>query len=261
MEIAILANDSVYKSREKGLMAEHGFAAAVGEVLLDTGQTSIAATNARTMGIDQDFETIVLSHGHYDHTGGLLSFLDPAPDVYAHPDAFDPKFDEDDGTFIGIPHNRDRIEAEANLHFHRDPVEVAPEVYALGEIPREYPDNPTGVTDRDGSREPDPILDDQALAIATETGTALVCGCCHAGLRNTIEYAEEVTGEQVTVVIGGTHLKDLEREEVEEIADWLAGRLDLIAPCHCSGFEAQHVLSSTMPDAFRLVGVGDRIQV
>lgn len=262
MNITILADDSVYKSREKGLLAEHGFSAMVGDVLLDTGQSDVAARNATRLGVDTDVETVVLSHGHYDHSGGLPAFLGNDPDVYAHPDAFRPKYDEDDGTFIGMQHSRDRIEAESDLHLHREAVEVAPDVYALGEIPRTHPDNPTGVTNADDDGfEADPILDDQALAVATDEGTLLVCGCCHSGLRNTIERAEQVTGQDVRYVIGGTHLKDLDEPDVEEIADWLAGRLDLIAPCHCTGFDAQHVLKEAMPEAFELVGVGDEIEL
>ena len=259
--IHILMDDRTAEMRPQGLRAEHGFAAAIDDVLFDTGQTGAAVENARLLGLPTEYETIVLSHGHYDHTGGLPAFLDGATTVYAHPDALQSKVRE--GTYIGLPYRRDRIETDAEIVTHGDPVEVEPGIHALGEIPREYPDNPTGelVAD-DGSRGPDPLLDDQSLAIETDDGILLLCGCCHAGLRNTIERAETVTGEDVRAVVGGTHLNALDAEEVHEIADWLEDRLDLdlLAPSHCTGHVAERVLASRFPDAYEFVGVGSEIE-
>ena len=182
--------------------------------------------------------------------------------MYTHPATLEPKYDQEDGSYIGVPHSRALIEAEADLHLHTEPVEIAPDVFALGEIPRTYPDNLTGVVEtEDGPREPDPLIDDQSVAIATPDGTLLLCGCCHAGLRNTIEKAEDVTGQDVRYIIGGTHLKGSDAETVREIAEALAEKIDVIAPTHCTGFEAQQILKETMPDAFELVGSGDRVEI
>lgn len=107
----------------------------------------------------------------------------------------------------------------------------------------------------------DTVDDDQAIAIRTGDGTALVLGCCHAGLRNTIEHAESVIGEEVRYVIGGTHLVALDDEEVHELADWLEGKLELFAGTHCTGFQAQRILADRLPEAFRSVGVGSSIEL
>jgi 7,8-dihydropterin-6-yl-methyl-4-(beta-D-ribofuranosyl)aminobenzene 5'-phosphate synthase len=259
-EVHLLMDDRVAGTRPMGLRAEHGFAAVVGDVLFDTGQTGEAVANARRLGLPTGYETVVLSHGHYDHTGGLPEFLPAAETVYAHPDALAPKFQ--DGTYIGMPYRREQIEAAATLQTHEDPVEVAPGIHALGAVPREYPDNPLGTTVRpDGTREPDPIADDQSLAVETAEGTALVCGCCHAGLRNTIEHAESVTGEPVRAVIGGTHLVGSSPETIREIADWLGDRLDLFAPSHCTGATGEHIFAERFPEAYEAVGVGSTITV
>lgn len=258
--ITILSDNVVRQSRPMGLRGEHGFAAVVDGVLFDTGQTGIAYRNAQLLGVDLDFEAIVLSHGHYDHTGGLRRFLDGEIPVYAHPDVFSTRYHE--GDLISIPYSKEWVAEHASLVEHFGPVEVVPGVHALGEIPRTHPDNPTGeIEAKDGRRREDRVYDDQALAIETGDGIALLCGCCHAGLRNTVEHAEEVTGEKVTAIVGGTHLKAHDRTEVEELADWLDGRLELLAPAHCTGCEAEHIIESTLPSVYRPVGVGTRVEL
>lgn len=261
MHVQILSDNTVVESRPKGLVGEWGFAAAVGDILLDAGQTGVAADNARLLGVDPTgFDTIVLSHGHYDHTGGLPAFLDGNPTVYAHPDAFTPRYK--DGTHVGLQYDREWLASRADVVEHRGPVEVAPGVHALGEIPREHADNPVGKRrTADGALEADRIQDDQSLAVETDRGIGLVLGCCHAGLRNTLEYAEALLDDDVRWIIGGTHLVASDEEEVRELARWLDGRLDVLAGSHCTGKAAEHVLAAELGDVFQKVGVGSSIDL
>lgn len=259
VKVRILADNTIGTVRPQGLRGEWGFSVSIGDILFDTGQTGIARRNASILGVEQPFETIVLSHGHFDHTGGLTEFLDQSPTIYHHPEVWRTRYK--DGAHTGIPYTRERIASDATLVEHDEPVEVAPGVTALGEIPRPHPDNPSGVTPVDGTLIEDTIPDDQSIAVETSTGLALILGCCHAGLRNTIEYAETVCDESVSTIIGGTHLVAREPDTVASTAEWLADRIDLIAPAHCTGYEATTILQSTLGERFQRIGVGTEIDL
>jgi len=271
MKVTILADNTVATGIPKGLRGEWGFAAAVGDVLFDTGQSTAALDNAQLLGANEDFDDIVLSHAHYDHTKGLESFLDPfeSPTVYCHPDVWSERFIKepadgrtlDEPIHIGIPYSRAEVETGADIVEHSDPVEVSPGVFALGEIPRNHTDNPVHLREEDDVLVEDSVPDDQSLAVKTTDGTALILGCCHAGLRNTIEHAETVTDQQVRYVIGGTHLVARDADNIQELASWLEGKLDVFAGTHCTGFQAEKILSDRLPDAFRSVGVGSTLEL
>ncbi|AWB26265.1 MBL fold metallo-hydrolase [Halococcoides cellulosivorans] len=256
--VTILADNEVKGSRPKGLRAEWGFSAAIDDLLYDTGQTGVAAHNAALLD-EGPFETIVLSHGHYDHTTALPDFLDDADDLYCHPAAFEGKYHGDEP--IGMRYDREWLESRIDVKTHTDPVELRPGIHALGEIPREYPDSRTGEIREDGELVDDPVRDDQSLAVESSDGVSLVLGCCHAGLRNTIAYAESVFDRPVRTVVGGTHLRADSREAIAPIVDWLDGRIERIAPTHCTGQVARRALDDRFGEAFVRVGAGSRIDL
>jgi len=265
VEITVLSDNTVMQPLPRGLQGEWGFCAVVDDVLLDTGQ-SAAINNAPLLDVPVDeLETIVVSHTHYDHTTGLMDFLQVMdhPTIYLHPDVWAPRYFDSPkrsgDTPLGIPHPRSTIEAKADIVEHRDPVEIDDGVYALGQIPREHWDSGIGRIERDDGDEEDRIPDDQSIVVDTGDGLALVLGCCHAGLRNTVEHAERVADGEVRYIIGGTHLVAASTDEIHEIADWLDGKVDLLAGGHCTGSEATAILSDRMPDVFQPIGVGSSI--
>lgn len=260
MQVYILSDNKVVEHRPKNLLGEWGFAALMevnDEVILfDTGK-EVVNHNVQVMGAPlSQVNKVVISHGHYDHTTGLLDVLRIMnAEIYLHPDAWLPRYLKEG--YIGMPYRKEEVESLARVVEHTGPVEVSKNVWALGEVPRKHKG---GRLDshiiKDGQKVKDEILDDQALAIKTQQGVVLLLGCCHAGLRNTVEYAEEITGDEVKYILGGTHLVSLKDDEVTEIGKWLDSKVDFIAPCHCTGFKAEAILSSMLGEKFRSIGAG-----
>ena len=131
----------------------------------------------------------------------------------------------------------------------------------MGEIPRQF--EVALLKDsyiiRDGKKEEDKILDDQSLAIKTDKGVLLLLGCCHSGLRNTVAWAEEVTGDEVKFIVGGTHLIAYSPEKIKEIVSKLD--FEFIAPCHCTGLKAEFLLMDLLGDRFKMIGSGSVIEL
>jgi 7,8-dihydropterin-6-yl-methyl-4-(beta-D-ribofuranosyl)aminobenzene 5'-phosphate synthase len=274
MTILTLVENTVQKL---GLIAEHGLsfliAAPGGDILFDTGQGFALIPNASRMEIDlRRITSVVLSHGHCDHTGGLsrlVSEIGPRP-VFAHPSAFSRKYSKKQGELrsIGVPESRGALQqAGVQLRTCAQPVAVAPGVLATGPIPRvtdfeQVP--PHFLTDApDGSGLVQDFLeDDQALILDQRGGPVLVLGCGHAGIVNTLLYAAELTGtKRFPLVIGGMHLFDADERRLEQTLEFLRQfEITRIAPCHCTGPRGQFALWQKYGTAFLSNTTGDRIE-
>ena len=251
VRITALAENTVLGG---GLLGEHGLSLLIEadgrRVLFDTGQGKVWLRNARRLGVDrQELDAVVLSHGHYDHTGGLAQVLAHAraAPVFLHPAAIQPKYarmEEPPHRRIGLPGSSLRaLRAHAaGVVWSQGPVEVCPGLHVTGEIPRR-----TGFEDAGGPffldqecTRPDPLQDDQALWVASRAGLVVVLGCAHAGVINTLRHVARLAGKrQVHAVLGGMHLGRASAERIERTIQALEEfRVQVVAPCHCSGWEA-----------------------
>jgi len=261
-----------------GLTGEHGFSSLIErdgqKILFDTGQGMSLARNAQVLRINlSDIKTVVLSHGHYDHTGGLPAVLYPprGVEVIAHPDIFTKKYAELDAPggkqkiFIGIKYSRDYLEGALQARFNliRDFIDIAPGIYFSGEVPKdtdfEHPDTRLKV-EHSGKMTNDPLLDDISLLVETDQGPIILLGCAHSGMVNVMNHFSAKTGHKTFhAVIGGTHLgfmTDLGRQ-LEKSMDALDDyKVDLIAVSHCTGQQAAAVCYNRFKDRFAFACAG-----
>ncbi len=260
LRVMALVENSVFT---RGLLAQHGLSFLIEadgrRALFDTGQGRVIVDNARQLGVPLDtVETIVLSHGHYDHTGGLADVLHAGGGrkLLLHPAALAPKYvrrQNPPHSEIGIPEpSRQALESNHQaIVWTQTPTEVLPGLHATGEIPRHSLEDVGGAFYLDEScQDPDPLRDDQALFAECAAGLVIIFGCAHSGVINTLEYVAQLTGRgKVHAVLGGMHLLQASSERIEATADALERReVERIMPCHCTGSQALSLFRARFGD-------------
>jgi len=248
----------------RGLLSEHGLAFWVEadgrNILFDTGQGMVLTHNAKALGIDlASTSDVVLSHGHFDHTGGLLAALESfrRAKAYLHPSALEPKFGKGaDGVVqpVGSPVPRlDHVSSHLeDVVLTTAPVKLVDGVWVTGEIPRvtEFEDTGGSFYTDEQCTTADPLIDDQALYIQTPKGIVVFLGCAHAGLVNTVDYVGRLTGQDhLYAVLGGMHLVRASDERISKSLDAMKRRdVQVIGPAHCTGRNATMHLWRRFPD-------------
>ncbi|MFO8015321.1 MAG: MBL fold metallo-hydrolase [Phycisphaerae bacterium] len=254
------------------LLGEHGLSLWVEadqtRLLLDTGQGEALVHNADRLGLPlAEADAVVLSHGHYDHAGGLPFALDraEAARVFAHPAALGRRFSRGDAPphrSIGVPEDAGTAlrGQEGRVTWTESPTEIVRGVWVTGEIPRRTDFEDTGgdfYTDPD-CLTPDGIPDDQAVFLRTDRGLVVLCGCAHAGLVNTLDYVTDLAGaDEVYAVLGGLHLGRASRDRLERTAEAVERYgVQVLGPAHCTGPEAVRFFACRFPDACVGCGAG-----
>jgi len=271
---------------KSSILAEHGFSAMVTVTTSDQSRSILfdfgfseqgAAFNADALGVDlTQIETLVLSHGHMDHFGGLRPLVDKIGkkniELVLHPTAFRKsrhiKVSED--YKIKLPSlSEEKIkEAELSLIESKDPrILLDGSMLFLGEIPKRT-DFEKGFprmfyNDADGQSKWDPIEEDSAVVIRLKgKGLVILSGCAHSGIINTVKYAQEITGiKKLYVVMGGFHLTGADFEPIIEPTTEALKVLnpEYVIPTHCTGRKAVMNIEKEMPEKFLLNMSGTRM--
>jgi 7,8-dihydropterin-6-yl-methyl-4-(beta-D-ribofuranosyl)aminobenzene 5'-phosphate synthase len=259
---------------------EHGFSAFIetdkGNYLFDTGSGRSIVPNSLTLNKDlKSIRKIFLSHGHYDHTGGLSEVLKlkGKVDIHAHPHVFLDRiavFKEEDREikrFIGIRYKKRYLESlGANFVFNTDFTEVEKGLFLTGEVPRQTnfeKADPRLFSEMDGAVTNDLFLDDQSLILDTDKGIVLILGCAHSGMINVIHHVVNKMGkEKFHSILGGTHLDFLTPEQLEEsIKSLKTMEIGKIGVSHCTGMRAAFRLQQEFGDQFFYGCVGSVLEV
>jgi len=269
---------------ESPLLAEHGFSCLVtaysGQrrhtLLFDTGLSQQAIVhNLDVLQLSaKDIETVILSHGHRDHTTGLLGLARSLGrqrlPLVLHPDAWlNRKVVLPSGEEVRLP----PLDRSALRQAHIEVVEERGPSYLFeglalvtGRVRRTSRFEKgfaIHYAERDGRWQPDPLIhDDQATVLnVKDKGLVVITGCGHAGIVNILRHARRLTGiERIYAVIGGLHLSGpLFEPLIPQTVRWLRKLSpQLIIPGHCTGWKATHALAWALPEAFLPNSVGTR---
>jgi 7,8-dihydropterin-6-yl-methyl-4-(beta-D-ribofuranosyl)aminobenzene 5'-phosphate synthase len=273
IKATIVSDNCVY--HVPGAVAEHGLSIFLetdrGNYLLDTGQGKAVVNNALVLGLDlATIKGIIISHHHWDHTGGLGPVLDlkGAVDIYAHPELFKESYSvsEKSVRYIGVPYPRPLLEAKgARFKFSAQFHEVEPGMWLTGEVPRrtdyEVGDKKQMIKSGDGFVKDD-IRDDQSVVFETEKGLFIVLGCCHSGIVNTLSYIEEKMGRRpIYAVIGGTHLGPVSDDQRNKSIEALkAFDIERLGVSHCTGQKTATLLAAAFGSRFFYCTVGTVVE-
>lgn len=197
-------------------------------VLFDTGADGkVLLDNMAALELDpRAIETVVLSHIHGDHTGGLARLLEVNPGVAVYlPQAFPAQF------------KKQVSDAGATVVEVTDPQEIVPGLWSTGQM---------------GTN-----LIEQALVIRTEQGLVVVNGCAHPGVDKMVARAAEIGQERIALILGGFHLGKASRGRVEEIiGEFRRLGVQKVGPCHCTGDQARELFRQAYGTDFYACGVG-----
>lgn len=238
------------------LQTEHGLSLWIEygnkNILFDTGQSDLFIKNAEKLGVDlTKVDAVVISHGHYDHSGGFEQFYKLNKDflLYIHPKALQPRFSLKNKTakYIGVSDRFREIVNELDnkkrVIWTQEPTQIYAGIFVTGRIPRVNDIEDSGgqfFTDENCGRK-DIIVDDQAIFYKSNDGLALLTGCAHSGIVNTLKYASQLSGEDnCSSVIGGLHLLKASEQRLEYTFKSLKEyNVKKIKPMHCTGGKAK----------------------
>jgi len=224
-------------------LAEHGLSYLIQydgkNILFDTGHTDVFLKNSMAMGIDLPsvVDTIVLSHGHWDHGDGLR-YIDNKV-LITHPVSFIKRFRKGEEQNIGLALPKSEIEKKFRLVTSEKPYFITDKILYAGSIPRanDFESKETSFVDENGND--DFVPDDSALILIKDHELVIISGCAHSGICNITEYAKKISKlEKIKLVMGGFHLKNKDKKTKKTIEYFKRCGVQTIIPSHCTELPA-----------------------
>ena len=244
MKLSVLTENT---ASEK-FSAEHGLSYYIEHdvnILFDTGHSDVFLQNAKKLNIDIDqVDTVVLSHGHWDHGDGLRYVSNKK--LICHPDVFQKRYRKNgdlpagrQGENIGLELQRNELNDKFDIISTRKPYPVSENIIFLGEIPRLNSFEAKTTSFALENNIDDFIIDDSGLVIKIDDEIIIISGCAHSGICNMIEYAKSITGiNKIRAVIGGFHLKYNNQQTRETIKYLKSQDIAEMYPSHCTELPA-----------------------
>lgn len=277
MKVQILSEN---RTNDPGCLAEHGLSVYIEagdrRILFDLGASDICLQNAKRMKVDlEQVDTVVISHGHYDHTGGVPSFCESnkRAKIYVHEKAFATAYGVENGKLDREPCSirwtkQQHAKLSDRLFLTQGITWISEDIVVSGTIPKPKGYIPTEafyIKQEDGSLTADPMEHEQFLAIRANDdhgkskGIFIFSGCSHNGVIPCIQYAKPLfPGERILGLLAGMHLYNSNAEIRSQIlGEVAAGEMDYILPVHCTGILAICDLRRLIGERCIPAGAGD----
>lgn len=252
------------KTENNRCVAEHGLSIYIEaqghKILFDAGASDRLIENARALGIDLSrINEVIISHGHYDHTGGVPAFCkkNQKAKIYIHQDAFAPFFGMKNGTMetrtSGIRWTaEEKAEIEPRLYLTNRLHWIDENIMVSGTVPDRPGQKMTGqffIKEGD-TFVPDPMNHEQLLIIREKSGLYIFSGCSHKGVMAAIDYTKEMfPGKKIAGLIAGMHLYTADQATRREVAEQLEREeIPMVMPVHCTGIEGICQIKNLLKD-------------
>ncbi|HOV13321.1 MAG TPA: MBL fold metallo-hydrolase [Spirochaetota bacterium] len=266
MRIVTLIENLSYK---QNLVGEHGLSIYIEtdkkKILFDAGQSGLFVNNAKYMGIDlSQVDDVVISHGHYDHTGGLYAFLkeNKKAKIHIKESAFQNKYRGQE-KYIGFPYNINLFEDRFN--FITEITQIDDEIYIIPEI-EIFNEEDTHFTNMKIKNrytvKEDEFTDEQFILIKNSSEISIITGCSHRGITNIIETGKKESDLPINLIMGGFHFDKEEDEKIKKIINYFESiNPKKIGFSHCSGIEAFSLFKERMKDKVFYNYTGNEIRI